>query len=772
MHAAPWSPARSRQHTPNLHGDSLMTTGSTVISGSTRFVAGHVSREASGYPSEDGLQSRPLTASLDLDGTETGSLTSFLTKPRGLLVGRGEGDGGAKGGLHGARSMRNLRGGANVLNPRRGKLLEDLKQRSFMFSQSHKPDAREVRERMREEWVSVLSPNGLAQEVQIWSELDRFRAPTTSRGQATVRRHAQRGAVPAAQRNSRSTEMVHAYDAKHADGEEESNANESQELNSFDGLLLEQLPQDFTLDDFLATREAASPGRGEFPERGPRPPPATGSSGLQIREAEKNEEAGQEILDMASDVDLGEMLPEYESPFPVTSTLDFDNKSDVPSIEEYDADASSYLSQQSSKSSLGGEWKPRTPPPPNVRQRIGGYQFSGYQGAQTNNVANAVPKSMKIAENEEEERFIGAGARASATSRGSSSSASSKKYLRAVLKQRTRDGTLPLPVLLRRRLNAPSTLDLNGAGVGDTILISLCKVISGLPTRQRHGRLRAATLRDYLGSAYCKLRKLWLATADIDDFECADFMQDLTHNRSLEIISLADNLIGDAENLNIVNPDLTTGGEAIADMLQENYKLQELDVAWNKIRKDSAKELGMALAHNSTLTKLNLAYNAFQDEPAQFLGIALAANGALKELDLSYNAITPTAAMVIASAFANAEMEQENQAGLAHGGVLFNPIHPTGDYTLDMATPYAQMVARELYRLAATRHGCNFKSIFWTPPKGDDEEEEEEKKPSPEKKGKKGKDKKKAVRHIPIELKRKKEKKGGRPGAGVARPRT
>ena len=121
-------------------------------------------------------------APLDLDGTETGSLTSFLTKPRGLLVGRGEGDGGAKGGLHGARSMRNLRGGANVLNPRRGKLLEDLKQRSFMFSQSHKPDAREVRERMREEWVSVLSPNGLAQEVQIWSELDRFRAPTTSRG--------------------------------------------------------------------------------------------------------------------------------------------------------------------------------------------------------------------------------------------------------------------------------------------------------------------------------------------------------------------------------------------------------------------------------------------------------------------------------------------------------------------------------------------------------------------------------------------------------------
>lgn len=232
-------------------------------------------------------------------------------------------------------------------------------------------------------------------------------------------------------------------------------------------------------------------------------------------------------------------------------------------------------------------------------------------------------------------------------------------------------------------------------------------------------------------------------------------------------------------------------------MLLENYKLQELDVSWNKIRKDSATELGCSLANNSSLTKLNLAYNAFQDEPAQFLGIALAQNMSLRELDMSYNAISPAAAMVIASSFtsnaslaylnmagnpigkrggealitavrrcqlpdrflrinfANADLEQDRGGGV-HGGALFNPIHPGGDYTLDMATPYARMVARELYRLAATKHGCNFKSIAWTPPQKKDDAEPEA---AAKKKGAAKKEER--VRYVQIELKRKKERKRG-----------
>ena len=208
---------------------------------------------------------------------------------------------------------------------------------------------------------------------------------------------------------------------------------------------------------------------------------------------------------------------------------------------------------------------------------------------------------------------------------------------------------------------------------------------------------------------------------------------------------------------NVVNPELITGGEATAAMLCTNDSLTELDVSWNKIRKDSAKELGESLARNSSLLKLNLAHNAFADLPAQFLGIALAENHSLKELDLSFNSISPTAAMVLATAFttngtlhllnvagnplgrrggealitairrcqrpdrflridfANADLDADH--GGRGGGILFSSTNPGGDYALDMATPYARMIAKELYRLACTRLGCSFRSVVWTPPK-------------------------------------------------------
>ena len=52
------------------------------------------------------------------------------------------------------------------------------------------------------------------------------------------------------------------------------------------------------------------------------------------------------------------------------------------------------------------------------------------------------------------------------------------------------------------------------------------------------------------------------------------------------------NLLGQMETLNLVQPDFTTGGEAIADMLRSNTTLTHLDVAWNYIRSDSAIEMG------------------------------------------------------------------------------------------------------------------------------------------------------------------------------------
>lgn len=365
-----------------------------------------------------------------------------------------------------------------------------------------------------------------------------------------------------------------------------------------------------------------------------------------------------------------------------------------------------------------------------------------------------------------------------------------QEYLRAILETRQQEGTLPLPILLRRRESAPNALDLTGAGVGDTVIVALTRVIvslAGLDTLLLKNNCltdlsliplctiacnlsaltaldlsgndidkSAHTLRAYLAQRDCKLRKLWLAKADIDDHECADFMCAVRNNRSLTTLSLSNNLIGDAESFNTLNPDFVTGGEAIGITLRDNYKLSDLDLSWNKIRKDSAIELGKALAHNGSLTKLNLAYNGFADEPTQYLGLALGENVMLRELDLSFNAIKATAAMVLSCCFhsnhtltslnlagnpvgkrggealvtavrryqlperflmiklANADLECDS-ADSGTGQRIFNPASPSGEYILDMETPYGQMVAKEMYRLASSSRAFSFKEVLYYP---------------------------------------------------------
>lgn len=51
--------------------------------------------------------------------------------------------------------------------------------------------------------------------------------------------------------------------------------------------------------------------------------------------------------------------------------------------------------------------------------------------------------------------------------------------------------------------------------------------------------------------------------ADVDDNECANLAQAIADNRSITSLSLTNNMIGANELLNVVNPDLITGGEAL-----------------------------------------------------------------------------------------------------------------------------------------------------------------------------------------------------------------
>ncbi len=215
-----------------------------------------------------------------------------------------------------------------------------------------------------------------------------------------------------------------------------------------------------------------------------------------------------------------------------------------------------------------------------------------------------------------------------------------------------------------------------------------------------------------------------------------------------------------------MQPELETGGEALASMLRSNKFLTDLDVSWNKIRRDSAQDLAESLAENETLTSLNVAHNAFCDLPGQYLGISLATNTSLKVLDLSYNSLSPQAAIVIASAFSTnttlhflsvagnplgrtgaealitairrhqtesrflhidfANADVDTDLGARGGGVQFSSVDPTGRYRLDMRTPYSTMIARKLYELAGTRMGCSFQKCVWSfkPPEPEEDEEE------------------------------------------------
>jgi len=130
-----------------------------------------------------------------------------------------------------------------------------------------------------------------------------------------------------------------------------------------------------------------------------------------------------------------------------------------------------------------------------------------------------------------------------------------QRFLREALRRHAADGVLPMPVLLRRRADAPNTLDLTGAGVGDVVLETLAQVMDSLTALDTlllaDNRLTdtsltplleaitllpnltsldlsgakmdesSATLRAYLASDACALKTLVLARSDVDDFECA-----------------------------------------------------------------------------------------------------------------------------------------------------------------------------------------------------------------------------------------------------------
>ncbi|OQR99349.1 hypothetical protein ACHHYP_06946 [Achlya hypogyna] len=296
--------------------------------------------------------------------------------------------------------------------------------------------------------------------------------------------------------------------------------------------------------------------------------------------------------------------------------------------------------------------------------------------------------------------------------------------------------------------------------LSDTALNRLLRALETKPnlmklniSQNEIGPASAATLKQYIGSTLCTLTHLSICNADIDDHECAAFMSAFESNKSVNDLRMSRNRIGEAENLNVVQPDLITGGEAIGGMLNVNLTLTHLDLAWNLLRLASGVTLANSLRLNYNLYEINLAYNALGDAGAMAFGQSLETNKSLRVLDLSYNNVRCRGASVIASSISRANttlhklVMDGNNIGKEGGRILmyamvhngtpsgcsislkacslndhsrqaaFDPLEPGGTYVLNCAEPYDAMIAHELLRLAATKRGCSFSQLLYRPSK-------------------------------------------------------
>eukprot|EP00752_Nemacystus_decipiens_P012656 g11210.t1 len=256
----------------------------------------------------------------------------------------------------------------------------------------------------------------------------------------------------------------------------------------------------------------------------------------------------------------------------------------------------------------------------------------------------------------------------------------------------------------------------------------------------------AKSLCTFLKSPTCCLREILLAKADIDDAETAIVMEAMQFNHSVRYLDFSDNAIGGGyEKTQRLAGGPTTGGASISLALGVNTTLRRIDLQWNLLGSKSGVLLGSALAHNHTLEWLDVSYNAIGEEGAQAIGTGLAVNDGLVRLDLSYNEISSRGVLVIAQALEDNDRLEvlrldgnnigfdggrtlirslnywslSRTLGLKHcmlesrarTGDCFDPLYPTGKYTLDCSRPYQKAVAYELLRSASTRPGSSVRSL-------------------------------------------------------------
>ncbi|XP_021361363.1 leucine-rich repeat-containing protein 74A-like isoform X2 [Mizuhopecten yessoensis] len=131
----------------------------------------------------------------------------------------------------------------------------------------------------------------------------------------------------------------------------------------------------------------------------------------------------------------------------------------------------------------------------------------------------------------------------------------------------------------------------------------------------------------------------------------------MQHSGSLQVLKLEGNNIEHTEVKTIVKVMQSVrlqelylghnslgyqGFSALASAIETNTTLRILDLQWNHIRRDSAKQVCKAIAANKGLRTLNLAWNGLGKEGCIALCRSLPKNVTLQELDLNSNRIDTT----------------------------------------------------------------------------------------------------------------------------------
>ena len=263
------------------------------------------------------------------------------------------------------------------------------------------------------------------------------------------------------------------------------------------------------------------------------------------------------------------------------------------------------------------------------------------------------------------------------------------------------------------------------------------------------GTRAAGALASFLGNAECQLQILKMVNSDIDDAECAKFVEVLMRNRELKELDLSENLIGKDETLNFAKPDFTTGGEALAMLLASNTcPIQKLILTWNMLRKEGADKFCDSIRHNRTLLQLDVSYNALGRGAACILGCALLSNNTLENLNLAYNGIDAVGCFTIVigarrckslrhicldgnpigdeggKTITRAIATLGGQINITSKNVDFSQVandtklrqtNPYRPYQLDLSLPYDRAVAIELVDMFSTDQSIRFSQFDFIP---------------------------------------------------------